>query len=80
MTAATLRITEQAWQRIHIAVLLKRDARSNQRSALECGLDDEHARAQSADKTIAARKVVRVSTSAEGKLRDDCANRGDLFH
>src|SRR6056300_1282042 len=71
MASSTQRITQQAWQRVNITVLLACVARSNKRAAFDCGLDDQNADTQPTNEPVATREIIGMRAHAKWKFGDD---------
>src|SRR5215471_14296145 len=59
--------------REHFASLLRREARGDERAAVQRGFDDEHASREAADHAVSPGKVLRQRRGTERKLGGDTA-------
>src|SRR5690606_33031715 len=64
--------------REHLATLLTRQARRDQRTATDRRFDDDRAGREATDDAVAARKVFGARADAGRELRHECAARLDL--
>jgi hypothetical protein len=78
VTATRQRAVDRAGNRKHLASLLGREPRGDERSARQRCLDDERPHREPADDAIAAREVLGERWHAGRKLGDERAVRGDL--
>src|SRR3989442_7191164 len=78
MGTAVTAAQDVAWDGQHVAALLERAARRNERTALFAGLDHDHRARQSADDPIPQRKEPLLRRCARHELADDGALLLDL--
>src|SRR5690349_4815859 len=73
MTAARERMMDRTRNREHVAALIARITRGDQRARAESRFDDERAERESRDDSIAAREVVGAARRARRELADERA-------
>jgi len=79
MAAARKRCVDRAGNREHVSPGFGSEPRSDQRTRLQRGLDDQRAACEPGDDAVAAREVVAERRRAERQLADEGAVRGDAM-